>query len=118
VSTWLAMDLTLTLHPVNDPAALLADLLDLRWQGLQRPLAFFPESSLAWVEQQGYGSAFEQAWSGRFNPVPEQSDLAVRIAFRGRDPIRDDPIRADFEHTAVRILRPMLACSETLRADR
>jgi len=117
VSTWLAKDLTLTLHPVEDPAALLADLLDLRWQGLQEPLAFFPESSLAWVEQ-GYGNAFEQAWSGRFNPVPEQSDVAVRIAFRGRDPIRDDPIRADFECTAARILRPMLAFSETLRADR
>jgi exodeoxyribonuclease V gamma subunit len=116
-STWLAKDLTLTLRPVEDPAALLADLLDLRWQGLRRPLAFFPESSLAWVEQ-GYGNAFEQAWSGRYNAVPEQADVAVRIAFRGRDPIRDDPVRADFERTAARVLQPMLACSETLRADR
>jgi exodeoxyribonuclease V gamma subunit len=110
VSTYVANDQTLTLAPVKDPAALLEDLLALRWEGLCRPIAFFPESSLAWAEQR-YGSAFEQAWSGRYNPAPEQADMAVRIAFRGRD-----PIDVQFEDVSARILQPILEHSETIKA--
>jgi len=115
-STYVANDRTLSLTRVEDPAALLTDLLDLRWQGLQRPLPFFPETALAWV-QYGYGPAFDQAWSDPFSPVPEQADVAVRIAFRGRDPMRD-PIRAEFEQIATRTLGPMLAHSESVKAQR
>jgi len=111
VSTYVAKDQTLTLIPVEDPGALLEGLLDLRWQGLRRPVAFFPESALAWVEQ-GYGNAFEQAWSGRYNPVPERADVAVRIAFRGRDPIGEE-----FQQMAACILRPMLDHSKTVKAE-
>ncbi|MCG6862491.1 MAG: exodeoxyribonuclease V subunit gamma [Chromatiaceae bacterium] len=110
-STYVAMDQTLTLLPVEDPAELLTDLLTLRWKGLSRPLAFFPESALIWVEN-GYGSTFDQALSGDYNPAPELEDVAVRIAFRGRDPIDDA-----FEDTAVRILQPMLDHSETVKAE-
>jgi len=116
LSTHLAKDRTLTLAPAQDPSALLADLLDLRWQGLQRPVAFFPETALAWM-QYGYGTAFDQAWSDPFNPVPEQGDVAVRIAFRGRDPMRD-PVRAELEQAATRILGPMLDHSATVKAER
>jgi len=108
VSTFVAKDQTLILAPVDSAADLLTDLLDLRWHGLSAPLAFFPQSSLAWVER-GYGSAFDQAWSGDYNPAPERDQIAVRIAFRGRDPIDEA-----FEITAQRILRPMLDRSETI----
>lgn len=105
-SLFIARDLTLRLAPVPDAGDLLADLLELRRQGLSRPLAFFPESALAWMEN-GYGSGFDHAWSGRYNPAPERDQVAVRIAFRGRDPIGEE-----FEQTALRILGPMLAWSE------
>jgi len=106
-STFVAKDLTLRLAPVADAGALLADLLKLRRQGLNRPLAFFPASALAWLEH-GYGSGFDYAWCGRYNPAPERDQLAVRIAFRGREPGGEE-----FEQTALRVLGPMLEHSET-----
>ena len=109
-SLFVAVDQTLTLEPVGNPGQLLADLLALRWKGLCRPLAFFPESALAWVEK-GYGPAFDQAWSGEYNPAPERADIAVRIAFRGRN-----PMGREFEKTAARILIPMLDHSHEVKA--
>jgi len=111
-SRYVAEDLTLTLGPVEDAAALLADLLELRWQGLRMPLTFFPESALAWLESGEYGNAFHQAWSGDRGPPPEESDPAVRIAFRGLDPIDEA-----FEAHTRRILQLLLAHSETVRAS-
>ncbi len=105
-STFIAKDLTLRLAPVTDAEGLLADLLELRRQGLNRPLAFFPESALAWLEH-GYGSGFDHVWCGRYNPAPERDQAAVRIAFRGREPIGEA-----FEQTAMRVLGPMLEWSE------
>ena len=110
-STYVALDRTLTLEPVESPAGPLADLLDLRWEGLTRPVPFFPEAALAWVET-GYSSAFGKAWADTRNPVAERLDAAVSIAFRGRDPIDED-----FERTATRILGPMLQRSEIREAE-
>ena len=80
----------------------LADLLALRWQGLCAPLAFFPESALAWLKKQEYDDGFHKAWDAEYGPASESSDLAVTIAFRGRDPLGDA-----FEANARRILGPM-----------
>jgi len=106
-STFIARDRILRLAPVPDAESLLADLLALYRQGLTRPLAFFPESALAWLEH-GYGSGFDHAWRGRYNPAPERDRIEVRIAFRGREPIGEE-----FEQTAAHILGPMLEQSET-----
>lgn len=111
VSEYLAEDLTLHLAPVDDAQERLKALLELRWQGLCRPLAFFPESALAWIENEQYSSAFHNAWSNEFNPAPESGDLAVRIAFRGRE-----PIGAEFESNAQRILRPLLDHASIVKA--
>jgi exodeoxyribonuclease V gamma subunit len=112
LGTYVAQDLTLSLLPVENPAELLFDLLDLRWQGLRKPLPFFPETALAWIEK-GDGNAFDQAWSGEFNPARERDQVPVRIAFRGRDPIGEE-----FRKSAERILQPMLDYSETLKAEK
>jgi len=106
-STFVAKDRILRLTPVADAEGLLSDLLELRRQGLNRPLAFFPESALAWLEH-GYGSGFDHAWCGHYNLAPEQDQAAVRIAFRGRE-----PIGKEFEQMARRVLGPMLEWSET-----
>ena len=108
----MAEDRTLTLAPVEQAADLLADLLALRWQGLHGPLSFFPETALAWVEN-GYGSAFDQAWSGDRNPASEQERVSVRIAFRGREPLGEA-----FEAAARRILQPLLDRSETVKTEK
>ncbi len=110
-SRFLAEDAGLALASVEDAAGILADLLELRWQGLQSPLAFFPESALAWLETGEYGSRFEQAWCDDRSPTPECADPAVRIAFRGRE-----PIGAAFEANARRILQPLIHHSRLTKA--
>lgn len=111
-SRFVAEDCTLTLAPVPDAEDRLADLLELRWQGLQEPLAFHPESALAWLQRGDYGSAFHKVWDDEHAPAPESGDPAVRIAFRGRD-----PLGPAFEANAIRILAPMLEHSDVVKAD-
>ena len=111
-SVFLAEDHTLTFEPVAGARALLQELLQLRWQGLCAPLAFFPESALAWIEEDGYKSRFDYAWCGVQNPVPEANDRAVRMAFRGVEPIGEA-----FEHHARTILQPMREHSQLVKVD-
>lgn len=110
---FIAEDTTLTLIPVSDARACLADLLELCWQGLAAPLPFHPESALAWIKAEDYGDAFHKAWSGPYSINPESDDPAVRIAFRGRD-----PLGPGFEACARRILGPMLRHSSTSKPAR
>ncbi len=111
VSQYIAEDCTLSLQPVENPQTFLLELLELRWQGLTMPLPFFPESALAWLQKETYSTGFHNAWSGDWNYSPEQDDAAVRIAFRG-----SDPIGVEFERLAKAILLPMLEHAEIIKA--
>jgi exonuclease V gamma subunit len=104
VSRYLAEDGDLTVDPVSEARALLADLLELRWQGLRQPVAFHPETALAWVQRPG---SFHNVWCGDRSPAAECRDVAVGIAFRGRDPLGEA-----FEANAARILLPLLEHSD------
>jgi exodeoxyribonuclease V gamma subunit len=110
-SEFLAEDCTLRLEPVADAEEILQGLLQLRWQGLCRPLAFFPETARAWVDSGERGSAFWSAWDSGYNPAAESLDAAVAIAFRGLD-----PIGAEFERNAEAILRPLLEHRTEIKA--
>ncbi|MCP3866582.1 MAG: exodeoxyribonuclease V subunit gamma [Gammaproteobacteria bacterium] len=112
-SCFVAEDCTMKLQPVDNPAELLQDLLEMRWRGLQLPLPFFPESSLGWYIHETYGSEFEHAWAGMNNPMPESCDSGVRIAFRGLNPLGDA-----FEDSARSILKPLLDHTHTLSAKK
>ena len=111
-SVHLGDDNEIHLGPVPDARERLADLVQLRREGLTRPLPFFPESALQWFRSGDYGSAFWKAWRGySFNQVPgEQDDPWVRISFRGQD-----PLGADFQRLATRIYGPLLSAVEDPR---
>jgi exodeoxyribonuclease V gamma subunit len=71
------------LQPVDDPEPILAHLLDLYWQGLSRPLRFFPETSRAWAEAK-MGVEADKAllvWAGGFQWAGEGSDPAYGYFF-------------------------------------
>ncbi len=108
-----AADFTLVCAPLAPPQAAgwLADLLRLRWQGLSEPIPFYPESALALVEKGPDSSAFRQAWDGANGQGGEARGLAVRIAFRGRD-----PLGPEFAACAQRIFGPLAASSAVVRA--
>ena len=71
------------LRPVEDPEPLLAQLLAFYWQGLSRPLPFFPESSRAWAEAkvEVQVERAQAAWVGNFNYAGEGTDLAYGYFF-------------------------------------
>jgi exodeoxyribonuclease V gamma subunit len=102
--------------PIARAPALLTDLLGLYWQGLTRPLKFFPRSSLAYAEavlaQAAEGaqreplSAARASWAGNpFTGAPGESDDAYfEVAFRGQEPLDED-----FATTAQEVFGPLLA---------
>jgi exodeoxyribonuclease V gamma subunit len=99
--------------PVDDPAGELERLLSLYWQGLRRPLHFFPKSSWifahdtlkkgkpAEVALKTAGSAWrpdrEEVWA-------EADDPHYDRCFR-----HTDPLDAEFRELAIRVFGPMIA---------
>lgn len=110
-TAYVAEDYTLVLSAVDDPGAVLANLLDLYWEGLTHPIPFFPASSFAWLEK-GTEEAVEAQWLGGANGAAEGDSLAVRIAFRGLTPFGEA-----FKVYAQRVYRPLLAVSTLIRAS-
>ena len=99
---WLLRDGTLAWRAVDDPRALLADLLRLYRRGLCEPLRFFPRSAWELVTQ-GAGAA-RNAWTpSRWSAHAEGNDAAHRLAWRGRG----DPLGGDFERLARQVFGPL-----------
>jgi exodeoxyribonuclease V gamma subunit len=75
------------LQSVADPEPFLAQLLALYWQGLSRPLPFFPETSLAWAKAKP-GVEAERAkavWKGGFQRQGEGGDPAYGYFFSAEE---------------------------------
>lgn len=88
----------------------LADLVQLWWEGHQRPLPFFPESSWVYAKEIGKGSTPRspaqicgKTWKDEFFRTGEAFLPSVRIAFRGLDPLNDT-----FVQMAHRVFGPVL----------
>jgi exodeoxyribonuclease V gamma subunit len=95
-------------RPVADARARLADLLALYWEGLRRPLPFFPRAAYAAcaAKKDALGAA-RRAWESpvQQGPIPgEDADPYNALAFRGRDPLDDD-----FLALARRVFEPLRA---------
>jgi exodeoxyribonuclease V gamma subunit len=79
-----------TFKPVADPEPYLQELLDWYWQGLSRPLHFFPETSRARAEAAGTGKEDGKAlsaWAGHFHRPGEGEDPAYGSLFRDTNPL-------------------------------
>lgn len=105
-------DITLVLGPVKDPLAIVGDLLALRWKGLSEPIPFFPESALACMDSGRESGDFNRAWRGDGLRPGEGDAIAVRMAWRGRDPIETD--FEGFKQYAIRVLAPLMEYSEDI----
>jgi len=95
---------------VEDPCAVLKGLLHVYWQGLCRPLPFFPKSSYAYAEhmkktgnEQRAMQEAGKAWNGGWNKRGESEDAAMRICFAGTDPLDDE-----FRELAMMVYGPLL----------
>lgn len=109
-------DATLIFKPLSQAAPPLLRLLELYWQGLQRPLPFFPLSSWTYArtilrgktEGEALAKA-RQAWNGsEFSPRPERKDPYFHLCF-GKT---DSPLGVDFQKTALEVFGPLEAFLE------
>jgi len=115
-SRHVAEDKAFALAPLAPEAAReqLARLLQAYWGGLRQPLAFFPETSMAYAAKVCKGqtpeaallSAQKSRWQDNRYVNGESSDAHVRTAFRGRD-----PFGLDFDRWARALCGPLLACA-------
>lgn len=106
VTRWIAEDAMLTIQPVEEASEHLADLLECYWLGLLRPLHFFPETSLKYVQQSAVTPQVRATWDGAGlqGDGGEGGDAYYRLAFRARDPLDQE-----FEHLSGIVYGPMLA---------
>jgi exodeoxyribonuclease V gamma subunit len=110
VTTLLTRDTTSRFRPVPDPAGILRGLLDLYWEGMGRPLRFFPRTALAFMEAERAGNSgpLDKAlatWEGGgYGAGPgEKEDLACDFCFR-----HELPLNEEFERHARAVLGPLL----------
>jgi exodeoxyribonuclease V gamma subunit len=107
-SRWLGTEETVVLRPVAAARPLLADLVALYWDGLRRPLPFFPKASYAACDATGDPiAAARKEWeSPDFAEAPpgDGDDPYNALAFRGRDALDDE-----FLATAHRVFDPLRA---------
>ena len=107
-ATWVAWEY----GPVENGAEALAGLLEHYWEGLQRPLPFFPRSSWAYARlalEKGSpeGEALRkvsEAWAGDDYRRGELEDPYYHLCFRDIDPLDDE-----FQRLAVDVFEPLFA---------
>lgn len=110
-STLIGRDLMQIFSPVAQSGELLRDLLEVYWQGLTRPLHFFPQSSYAFAKQELSTRAkatplkkARDAWnSGQFHRG-EEEDEYFDLAFRHLS----DPLDEEMQELSRRVFKPLI----------
>jgi exodeoxyribonuclease V gamma subunit len=108
-------DKTCRVLPAEESEKSLKTLIDLYWQGLTKPLHFFPRSSWAYAESLEKHGDFEKAktaarktWEGDFGPM-EKEDPYFQLCFGNGDPLDEE-----FENLAREILGPLVGSEEKI----
>ncbi len=106
-SRWMDDKKLYTFSPVDSAERHLEELLELYWQGLCRPLHFFPKSSAAYVQHRLSEKSIEaslekakQTWTSKHS---EGHDPYYRLAF-----LPDDIFNDEFIALSERVYRPLL----------
>lgn len=114
-SVFVGTDRTLRLTHVGDSLAVFEDLLDIYRQGLERPLPFFPKSSLEYArtlrasgsQRRALGAA-RAVWEGSDAHDGEGSDPYCRRCFEAGDVLGDE-----FGQLSRRVFDPILGCARS-----
>ena len=101
-SLLICKDMTLSLAPLPNAAAILGDLLELYREGLGRPLPFFPQVS--WLYLASGMDKAQGRWTGNDHaPYPaEAADPAYSVCFG-----EINPLDREFEELARRVFEPL-----------
>ena len=110
-------DLDCQYPPINNSEALLQDLIEAYWQGLMKPIHFFPRSSWEFVDSLAKGKEQEQArqsarnkWKGNDFSPGEGEDPYYQVCFENGDPLNEA-----FEELSKKIFEPLISCEEKIK---
>jgi exodeoxyribonuclease V gamma subunit len=93
-----------TFAPVDNAADILQSILALYWEGLMKPLRFFPASAMAYAHKQEWDlERARKRWAAGYNFPGEGEDPYFRLCFG-----QVDPFNAEFERVARTLLEPLL----------
>ncbi len=104
-STWLGKKSALVFQPVDDAGQRLLELAGIFEEGLHRLLPFFPRTSLAWCQAtRRKRECARLAWEG--NDFRDGENVEAHLAYAWRE---QDPLDAEFERLAERVMGPLVA---------
>jgi exodeoxyribonuclease V gamma subunit len=90
--------------PAETAAEILQTILALYWEGLMKPLRFFPASAMAYAHKQEWDlERARKRWAEGYNIPGEGEDPYFRLCFG-----QVDPFNAEFERVARTLLEPLL----------
>jgi exodeoxyribonuclease V gamma subunit len=97
---------------ISDARDYLQELCALYWEGITRPIPFFPASALAFTEAEFSGNKdplkkARLAWEGGYQMTGEREDEAIALLFR-----ESDPLNEEFIELATRVFGPLLQNAE------
>lgn len=92
-SKLIMLDGSISLSSTLDSKEILENILNLYWEGLSRPLHFFPRSSLAFAEKVKI-SAAENEWNNKI--YPERDDYSYKLCFG-----EQSPLDTEFENVSL-----------------
>lgn len=94
-SIFLGGDKIVQFTAVAESVDILKTLLDLYWEGLSRPLHFYPETSRCWFEAKDgkKDAAAESRWLGNYMARGEGDGPEYRLALQGKAPLDDEFVR-------------------------
>ncbi|VAX06960.1 Exodeoxyribonuclease V gamma chain [hydrothermal vent metagenome] len=108
-SCWLDKDQLYKFKPVEQATEHLSGLLELYWQGLHKPLHFFPKSSLEYMEYRAKDKDAEFClnkaaikWRGEYTPRPEWGDPYYALTFP-----EGNVLDAEFQELSERVFSPL-----------
>jgi exodeoxyribonuclease V gamma subunit len=107
----IGVDEVVKFSPLENALAILANLLEIYWNGLSRPLPFFPLSALEYAKAKlspyaktSPANKARQAWYGsRGNNDGEKNDRYYDFCFPD-----GDPLDQEFTRLALEVFEPML----------
>lgn len=103
--------------PIENSIELLDALLKIYWQGLMKPLHFFPESSWEYAEQivvknkspEEARRSARTKWESRDSNHVEGKDHYYQQCFKN-----NDPLDAEFQELALKIFQPILETQQKI----
>jgi exodeoxyribonuclease V gamma subunit len=93
-----------TFSPVDNAADILQTILALYWEGLMKPLRFYPASAMAYAHKQEWDlERARKRWAEGYNFPGEGEDPYFQLCFG-----QVNPFNAEFERVARTLLEPLL----------